>query len=211
MVKTPVKKKIANKMPAAPEDKSKTLPVILGPERKREATGVADESLQNTLVRQALASVSVQEGAVQSIAATLAAMAAIAPVDGIEGMLATQMVAAHDAALECLRRAALPNQTPEGRDFNLRHAEKLLLIYARQIEALDKHRGKGQQKITVEHVTVKAGGQAIVGNIHAPAETATMLSPPPALTDQSQDVTPLPDFLSERPERAMQAVRTRRR
>ncbi len=35
-----------------------------------------------------------------------------------------------------------------------------------QVETLDKHRGKSQQKITVEHVNVEAGGQAIVGNVH---------------------------------------------
>jgi hypothetical protein len=35
------------------------------------------------------------------------------------------------------------------------------------MEALDKHRGKGQQTVRVEHVTVNAGGQAIVGNVEA--------------------------------------------
>jgi len=34
-------------------------------------------------------------------------------------------------------------------------------------EALDKHRGKGQQKVTVEHVHVHRGGQAIVGAVKA--------------------------------------------
>jgi hypothetical protein len=33
------------------------------------------------------------------------------------------------------------------------------------MEALDKHRDKGQQKVTVEHVHVHQGGQAIVGNV----------------------------------------------
>jgi len=32
---------------------------------------------------------------------------------------------------------------------------------------LNRHRGKGQQKMTVEHVHVHEGGQAIVGNIEA--------------------------------------------
>jgi len=36
------------------------------------------------------------------------------------------------------------------------------------VEALNRHRGKGQQKVTVEHVTVNAGGQAIVGSVQAP-------------------------------------------
>jgi len=33
------------------------------------------------------------------------------------------------------------------------------------LEALNKHRGKGQQKVTVEHVHVHQGGQAIVGHV----------------------------------------------
>ena len=31
------------------------------------------------------------------------------------------------------------------------------------LDALNRHRGKGQQKVTVEHVHVHAGGQAVVG------------------------------------------------
>ena len=89
------------------------------------------------------------------------------PADGAEGMLALQMVGTHEAALECLRRAALPGQTYEGRDMALKHAQKLMTLYAKQLETLNKHRGKGQQKVTVEHVNVQAGGQAIVGSVEA--------------------------------------------
>ena len=91
------------------------------------------------------------------------------PADGAEGMLAMQMVGTHDAALECLKRAALSHQTFEGRDMALKHAHKLMTLYTQQLAALNKHRGKGQQKVTVEHVNVEAGGQAIVGNVDAGA------------------------------------------
>ena len=33
------------------------------------------------------------------------------------------------------------------------------------MEALDRHRGRGQQHVTVEHVHVHKGGQAIVGAV----------------------------------------------
>lgn len=89
------------------------------------------------------------------------------PADGAEGMLATQMVGTHHAALECLRRAARPNQTFEGRDLALKHAQRFMSLFERQLAALDKHRGKGQQKVTVEHVHVHSGGQAIVGSVEA--------------------------------------------
>ena len=35
------------------------------------------------------------------------------------------------------------------------------------LEALNRHRGKGQQKVTVEHVHVHEGSQAIVGNVQS--------------------------------------------
>lgn len=89
----------------------------------------------------------------------------IKPRDGSESMLAAQMVGAHSAALECLRRAAVEGQTIAGRDMALKHAQKLMSLYAKQLETLNKHRGKGQQKVTVEHVNIEPGGQAIVGNV----------------------------------------------
>lgn len=100
------------------------------------------------------------------------------PADGAEGMLAQQMVGTHFAALECLRRAAIPNQTFEGRDQALKHASKLMALYARQLETLNKHRGKGQQKVTVEHVRVEKGGQAIVGNVETSGRRNTEATPP---------------------------------
>jgi hypothetical protein len=35
----------------------------------------------------------------------------------------------------------------------------------RLLESLNRHRGKGAQKVTVEHVHVHEGGQAIVGTV----------------------------------------------
>jgi hypothetical protein len=46
-----------------------------------------------------------------------------------------------------------------------RQANKLARTFATQMEALKRYRTGGQQKVTVEHVTVTKGGQAIVGNV----------------------------------------------
>ena len=42
---------------------------------------------------------------------------------------------------------------------------KLMLLYNYQLETLAKYRNKGLQKMTVEHVHVHDGGQAIVCNV----------------------------------------------
>lgn len=94
-------------------------------------------------------------------------MIRIAPKDLLEGMLAAQMVAIQSAALECYRRGMLKEQTLANYDCNLRRAVKLTRVYAELMQALDKHRGKGRQKVVVEHVHVDPGGQAIVGNVGA--------------------------------------------
>jgi hypothetical protein len=94
-----------------------------------------------------------------------AALIGLKPADEIEGMLAAQIVATHNAAMECYRRAMLGEQTFEGRRENLNQANKLVRSYATLVEALNRHRGKGQQRVTVEHVHVHQGGQAIVGTV----------------------------------------------
>lgn len=100
--------------------------------------------------------------------AAAAAMIGISPTDEIEGMVAAQLVACHNATMECYRRAMLPEQTHVGWNDNLKQASKLSRTYAALLETLNRHRGKGQQKVTVEHVHVHEGGQAIVGNVEAP-------------------------------------------
>lgn len=88
----------------------------------------------------------------------------IDPKDSIEGMLATQMIATHHATMRCFSRAAQAT-SHEIHQLNINAANKLTRSYTAQMEALNRHRGKGQQKVTVEHVHVHSGGQAIVGNV----------------------------------------------
>lgn len=95
----------------------------------------------------------------------LALLHELKPQDPAETMLCSQMVGTHMLAMECLKRANLAKQSFEGRELNMRHGERFLRIYAQQLDALNKHRGKGQQKVTVEHVTVNEGGQAVVGSV----------------------------------------------
>lgn len=88
----------------------------------------------------------------------------IAPKDHIEGMLATQMIATHYAIMGCYIEAAQSSSHETYQD-HLNAANKLTRSFTMQIEALNRYRGKGQQKMTVEHVHVHSGGQAIVGTV----------------------------------------------
>ena len=99
--------------------------------------------------------------------ATVGALIGIKPNDELEGMIAAQLIACHNASMECFRRAAFWDQTFEGKQENLNQANKLSRSYAVLLDALNRHRGKGQQKVTVVHVHVHEGGQAIVGNVES--------------------------------------------
>ena len=70
--------------------------------------------------------------------------------------------------MECYRRAMIGEQTFEGRRDNLSQANKLSRTYALLLDVLNRHRGKGQQKVAVEHVHVHSGGQAVVGVVETP-------------------------------------------
>lgn len=135
-----------------------------------EIAGTEDRGLAERLVNQVADALWLPEtlGArerVERIEAAVAALRGLAPRDAMEGLLATQMVATHNAAMDCLRRAMRPDRSEAAREADLRIGAQLVTVYARQVETLNRNRGKGQQKVTVEHVRVESGGQAIVGHV----------------------------------------------
>ena len=142
--------------------------------RLKSIGGSQSDHWNNTLANQAVQALWLKNSSAEErdkqLSATVAALIGIAPKDELEGMMAAQLVAAHNAAMECYRRAMIGEQSFEGRRENLTQANKLSRTYAALVEALNRHRGKGQQKVTVEHVHVHAGGQAVVGMVAAPGQ-----------------------------------------
>jgi len=91
--------------------------------------------------------------------------AGISPKTEIEAMLAAQMVACHNLAMEAAKRSAHPELSyPQLNDLTSQ-ANKLMKTFALQTEALSKLRGKSKT-VTVKHVTVAEGGQAVIGDVH---------------------------------------------
>jgi len=145
----------------------------------------------------------------KQIQAAVAALKGINPKDEIEGMLAAQMVATHNAAMECFRRAAFLDQGSKSRLENLNLANKLSQSYAALMKTLDRHRGKGQQHVTVEYVNVQQSGNTFLGPIipggggnfaeqppfakqsHAKGDTLETGAPMPS-TNQERTSVPVP-------------------
>jgi hypothetical protein len=132
----------------------------------KQVFGTEDRELQSKLLDHAVGVVPDFSGhEMKSFDYAAAALHGIGPKDSLEGMLAVQMVAAHTMAMECLRRAALPDQVDLGVEVNVNRGTKLMRTFASLTEALSRYRGKGEQKMIVEHVHVHRGGQAIVGPV----------------------------------------------
>jgi hypothetical protein len=138
--------------------------------RACEVTGVRSKEMADRIIIQ-VANGLVQpkaQGTHDHLVKAFAAIAEMAPQSATEAMLGTQMIAANDAALMFLNRATSENQTFEGTDANVLRATRLMRVFSEQLEAMQKLRGKaGQQRVTVEHVHVHNGGQAIVGAVTA--------------------------------------------
>jgi hypothetical protein len=137
----------------------------------------------------------------------LSVMKGVQPRDQLEAMLAAQMAAVHMATMTIAQRLAhvenIPQQDSAERAFN-----KLSRTFTTQMEALKRYRTGGEQKVTVQHVSVAEGGQAIVGNVtqaqreNVPGKAGA--SPPLALSNSN--VLPMP-IIDESKERVLVAGR----
>ncbi len=89
----------------------------------------------------------------------------LAPKNAVERLLIQQLIAADMAASACLAIGTYKSNDVNHRRKSMNLACQFMSVQARQIELLNKLRTGGRQHVTVEHVTVEAGGQAIVGNV----------------------------------------------
>jgi hypothetical protein len=94
----------------------------------------------------------------------LSVVKGIKPRDQTEAMLGAQMAVTHMATMRLAWTLVCAKSIPQ-QDSASNAMNKLARTYVTQMEALKKYRTGGQQKVTVEHVTVNEGGQAIVGNV----------------------------------------------
>ena len=98
------------------------------------------------------------------IANAMAMLAELQPTNATEALLAAQMVGTQRMAMKFL--ATVDGQTLAGANLRVVWATRLMHLFNEQVETMAKLKGKaGQQRVVVEHVTVAAGGQAVVGQV----------------------------------------------
>ena len=91
--------------------------------------------------------------------------------NSLEKMLAHQLAVLHENAMRNASKAAL-EQDPA-------HSVRMMNLSIRSMETFQKGlltlkrlRGTGEQRITIQHVNVTQGGQAVIGNVQAGAAGA---------------------------------------
>jgi hypothetical protein len=132
--------------------------------RLAAALGVTDAHALTLLINQAT-NATPGSGTEQQCNTALSVLSGIQPRDELEGMLAVQMIGCHNLAMTMLRRAGETDQVEFMATYG-NQAAKLLRTFTLQVEALARQRGQiRQQTVRVEHVTVEAGGQAVVGAV----------------------------------------------
>jgi hypothetical protein len=169
---------MATASPALPGIRSRQISVTRNG-RKTEITidpaalgtifGVADPELAIRLLGQ-LASVLNPDPSkpIDAVAVNqvLAIVEGINPTDAVEAMTTTMLVAAQHAALDAMRRALHPEQTPAGRQSYMALSLKAMRTFAQLAESLNHGRGKGvTQRVIVERVNIEPGAQAVVGAV----------------------------------------------
>jgi hypothetical protein len=147
---------------------------ILGAlEKLEDSSGIRARSLSGRLLFQTASATlhhwGLKDGTPgQRLELAASALAEMEPSNAMEAMLANQMIAVNDAALLFVNQTTLTESTLQQRDANTERACKFLTIFVQQVDAMQRLKGKaGRQRVTVEHVNVHAGGQAIVGAVAA--------------------------------------------
>ena len=168
--------------------------------------------LLDGLIRQ-LAHTNTRDGKIDAIAFKLmvSVIKGIKPQDQLELMLAAQMAAVHQVTMTL---AARLNRAERTDPQDIAAFNKFVRTFATQLEALKRYRTGGEQKVTVQHVSVSEGGQAIVGNVtHAARETAPekVGNSSPGLTDARQAPMTVVGGSGHKPTRNRKVSSSRRR
>jgi hypothetical protein len=176
--------KKANKEPRTtvaldPKPKAKAESKILGGSQSDEW----NQRLAN-LVGAAMPGQSSRDSTLAANMAVWEGMIEIAPADPIEGILIAQLMAANEASLCMYRRGwEQPPEYFEARTKYLQLADKAARTVLMLTERLDHHRGRGQQQITVKHVTTNnvTADQAIIADSVTTGGGARNVASSPAL------------------------------
>ena len=132
-----------------------------------DAMGTRDIKFFNSILTQIINATATKDGTdATAVNSALGFIRGVRPNDELEAALAAQMLATHNAVMTFARRLNNVGNIAQ-QDSAINGFNKLTRSFCTQMEALKRYRSNGEQRVTVQHVTVSDGGQAIVGNVTA--------------------------------------------
>jgi hypothetical protein len=158
---------------------------VIGYSLLREALGSASDEFVDGVIRQ-LDNARLPHDPDLNFA--LSIIKNIKPNDQLETMLAAQMAVTHLATMMFASRLAGANNVEQSESAE-RAYNKLARTFVAQMEALKRYRTGAEQKVTVQHVSVNSGAQAIVGDVvqaPRPSDRQRPANATEALTDARQ-------------------------
>jgi hypothetical protein len=123
----------------------------------------------------------------------------IRPKNHIEAMLAVQMAAEHFTMMKCLNELGF--KTVQQLDCIGGLYNKLARTFATQVDVLQRSRSGGEQKVTIQNVSVSEGSQAIISNVTQKATDASRAkagTAPAAITDARAAPMPIVEQSEQR-------------
>jgi hypothetical protein len=132
--------------------------------------GGHDEHFIKGLIDQIVAAVSTEHAFnVKAANFALSVAKSVKPRDPLEAMLVAEASVVHDTMMwvsGAARKAMFSHHV----EANLKMVISLARTYAMQMETLKRYRSSGEQKFTVQHVSVDNGAQAVVNFADTPEE-----------------------------------------
>lgn len=132
-------------------------------------SGSGDETYSRNFIAESIAALNNNlEPDLEGLSTTYyGAMMGMAPKDIIESQLSSRLLILNSKATHYVNLATT-SEYERSTDLYLNRATKLMRLYNETLEAFNRYRRKGEQKVTVQHVHVNKGGQAVVANKFTP-------------------------------------------
>ncbi len=130
-------------------------------EKMKEVFGVEDFELAHSIFRSSSAALEAIVGEVGCLNIIAQSANDLSPKDAIEARLAVQAAVAFAHGMECFKKAGNAEMINQ-KDSYVNTGCKLLRIHNETIEALNRYRRGGEQKVTVTHAVL--AHQAVVNN-----------------------------------------------
>jgi hypothetical protein len=173
-------------------------------DRIRNAFGTRSDDFVDVELRRVLTMFRDKDGEIDATAveAVLAVLDGSEPQNETEAMLLIQIATTHALTMKIARRLTTVDTIPQNDSASVTLA-RLQRTFTTQIETLASLRRGGRQKMTVEHVHVHSGGQAIVGTVNTRGgqEQIENERQPHALPGQTPTIGPGAAMRSADPER----------